>query len=450
MFCFFSALSQTAKSIEEDKIRTYIETVKKDYNYPGIVVAISDENGVMFLESFGNVSTKDQFQIGSLSKSFTGLLILKLSERGLLNLDDPVVKHLDWFEYENEEISDKITIKNLLYQTSGLTTNMGRNFLKENSKNIRENLAHQLKRLKLETPPNNLFEYSNLNYQLLGYIIEEVTKDSYGNVLKEEITDPFSMASTTGFVTSHFVQGYQYFLYFPIIPIKPNYHKDNIPVGYISSTASDMGQYLTKLMNSYNGIENTVINQKTSIALFEPNPLNNRNYAMGWFNGTHSKYKTFGHTGGTQSFSTTMVIIPEINRNIIVLTNVFSDPTSIGRGILDILLNEKPSEKSKVLFYIIRSLPILVFLLTCIFVITLRKWFRMKKPIFANNKILPNILLVFGLILGIIWITVIPVLNGAALKTIVEFDKSTGYSLIFLSILTILVSLLSYFIRAKK
>ena len=146
-----------------------------------------------------------------------------------------------------------------------------------------------------------------------------------------------------------------------------------------------------------------------------------------------------------------MVIAPEINTNIIVFTNVFgANPAEIGRGILNILLDEKPIKQSKTLFYIIRSLPILVLLMVFLFVFTLRKWLRMNSPILFSKKILPNILLIFGLVLGIIWITVIPSLNGATLMTVIEFDKSSGYSLIFLTILTTVVSIFRYLIHVKK
>ncbi len=109
----FFTFPQNVAALESDKINRYIETVKNEYNIPGIVVAISNENGITYFESFGDVSKSDLFQIGSLSKSFTGLLILKLHEQGLVHLDDPVVKYLDWFEYKNKAISDKITIRNL-------------------------------------------------------------------------------------------------------------------------------------------------------------------------------------------------------------------------------------------------------------------------------------------------------------------------------------------------
>ncbi len=451
IFSYAFSFSQNNSTIESNKINEYIEAVKNEYNLPGVIVAISDENGIKYLESFGNVSTDDNFLLGSLSKSFTALLILKLQEQGLLKIDDPVVKHLDWFQYNNKEISDEVKIKNLLNHTSGLTTEMGRAFLKNNSKNNRENLAQDIREIELESAPNNKFEYSNTNYRLLGYIIEDKTNESYGNVLKDKILKPFFMTGTTGFVTDNIVQGFQYFLYSPIVPIEPDYHKDDIPVGYIKSTATDMSKYLTRLMNSYNGLDNTVIDKKTIHMLFEPNLLNTANYAFGWEVADYDENILFSHTGSTQGFRTYMVIAPGIKKNIIVLTNIYGvNANKIGKGIIKILLNENPDKISKKMFLIIRSLPILVLLLTLVFAFTLRKWLKRKKPILLNKKIIPNIMLILGLVMGVVWIIIIPGLNGATLKTVIEFDKSSGYSLILLTILTIVVTLLGYFISARK
>jgi CubicO group peptidase (beta-lactamase class C family) len=451
MFTYLFTFSQSTATFESDKINEYIEAVKNEYNIPGIVVAISDENGIKYLESFGNVSKDDLFQIGSLSKSFTGLLILKLHEQGLINLDDPVVKYLDWFEYKNKIVSDKITIRNLLYQTSGLTTKMGEDFLKKGSENTRINLSNKLKKFELETTDPNIFRYSNLNYRLLGYIIEDVTKKSYGNVLKEEITKPFSMNSTTGFVTDNFVQGFQYFLYYPLVPISINYHKDDIPSGYIGSTASDMSPYLTELMNSYNGKENTVIDQKTTLSLFEPDASKKSYYAMGWITMTRDNTKIFFHDGATESFSTQMIIAPEINKNIIILTNAFGHNNyEIGFGILNILLNKKIIKQSQTSFSFTRSIPILVLILIIILVVVIIKWINLQEPILFSKHILPNIILTIGLGIGIFLVVVVPSFYDATLKNVIEFDRISGYSLILLCILIIFISLLTYFIHTKK
>ncbi len=97
--------------------------------------------------------------------------------------------------------------------------------MNKESKNRGNNLSLKIRKFEIEATDANVYRCSNLNYQLLGYIVESVTNDSFGNVLNKEITQPLSMNSTTGFVTDNFVQGFQYFLYHPIVPISINFHK---------------------------------------------------------------------------------------------------------------------------------------------------------------------------------------------------------------------------------
>ena len=79
------------------------------------------------------------------------------------------------------------------------------------------------------------FEYSNINYRLLGFIIEKVMGQEFGGVLREELLIPLGMESTTGFVmdknSESFPRSYDYFLYYPVIPYVSEYNKDRVPAG---------------------------------------------------------------------------------------------------------------------------------------------------------------------------------------------------------------------------
>ncbi len=387
VFCQNSGINR----IPSAEITRYVQKVKQAYHLPGIVVAITDADGINYIEEFGSVEKEERFLIGSCSKSFTALLILKLQERGLLNIDDPVTRHLNWFEY------------------------------------------------------------SNINYRLLGYIIEDKTNKSFGEVLKSEITKPLQMDNTSGFATNDIVQGYQYFLFYSILPKKMNYHQDNIPEAYISSTALDMSKYLRALMNSYKGQENAIIDTKITNKLFEPNYQNNSNYGLGWEASNYEGHKIIHHDGAVQSFQSYMLIVPELNKSIVILTNTYgADVSEIGLGIVNIILGKKPVEKSKTRFYLIRSVPFLVLVLLLVLILVLRKWMRLQKPISYNHKILPNILLQFGLALSPFWIIFFPYQFGASLETIIDFDPGSGYSLICLTVFTIITSLGMYFNSAKK
>lgn len=440
------AVCQNSLKDKQSQISEYVQKVKDEYNISGLVVAISNENEIEYIESFGNVLVDDNFIIGSNSKAFTALIILKLQEKGLLNIDDPVVKYLDWFHYQNIRVSNKITIKDLLQHTSGLSTEMGRESLVRSKGNVKSRMAKKLKKLKIDTYPITDFEYSNTNYQLLGFIIEKVTNKDYGAVLKAEITSPFLMNNTSTVYSKDIVQGYQYFLYYPIIPVSEKYNKVDIPAGYINSNAYDLSKYLRALMNSYNKKSDTLVKNMITNELFKPNDKNNSRYGLGWVNINYYGTKILFHSGLTQSFQTSLIIVPEKEKSIIVLINSYGDnAVPISFGILNILSNKEPYSPSMSIFYLIRSLPILAFILFIVLLISLKKWKKKHYPIRMTKKLFPNLFTVIGIIVGLGFILYVPSLFKASLKNALDFDVSTGYSLILLCVLTIAISIIIYF-----
>lgn len=447
------ALSQNTLESKENEITQYLKEIKNDYNVPGMVVAISNKDRIEYIESFGNVSIEDNFIIGSNSKAFTALIILRLQEKRLLNINDPVVKHLPWFEYKNKGVSNKVTIKNLLNHTSGLPTEIGRIFPdeNENAEKVRLEIVELLKGIKVDKYPIKDFDYSNTNYHLLGYIIEESTGKEYSAVLKEEITDLLKLKNTSTVLPSNLAQGYQPFLYYPIIPITPNYNKVDIPVGYINSNANDLSKYLQEIMNSFNGYPTPVISKNITNELFNPNEENNKNYGLGWQIVEYKNTKTFIHDGLVQSFNSAMIIAPEIEKNIIILTNNYGEsalPTSL--GVLSILLDKKPNEPSLLLFYVIRSFPFLVLLFLIIFIAVLKKWYNNGKPMGVSRKLFPNIFLTIGIIIALGWSFYVPSIFRATIKNVFQFDITTGFSMILLTIFTLGISFAIYFNRLKE
>jgi CubicO group peptidase (beta-lactamase class C family) len=139
---------------------------------------------------YGAASPDTPFVIGSVSKSFTALAILQLVERGLIALDSRVTDYIDWFTTADPTAS--ITVRHLLNQTSGLSTLDGsRNaFTPETSLEDRVRL---IETYDLVSEPGSEFNYSNLNYAVLGLIVQEVSGVGYGEFVEQEIFGPLGM-----------------------------------------------------------------------------------------------------------------------------------------------------------------------------------------------------------------------------------------------------------------
>lgn len=134
--------------------------------------------------------------IGSLTKTFTSVMVLQLVEEGKLKLDDPVSKHLPGFPG-----GDKVTVRDLLAHTSGIPDYLADESFDISKPHTKQELYEQIakqtkdaQRRGAEVPPaDNTHAYSNSNYHLLGMIIEKQTGKSYQQNLKERIFEPAKM-----------------------------------------------------------------------------------------------------------------------------------------------------------------------------------------------------------------------------------------------------------------
>lgn len=448
---FFVLFSSKAQSkIDSNRISEYVEQIKNDFNLPGVTVSITDLDSTLYLKHFGKINSNEQILIGSCSKSFTALLVLKLQEKNLLNVRDPVVKHLSWFQYADKNISDQVELLDLIHQTSGIPSIMGRIAVEEDeSGSTEKEVDRMLSTLKVQSIPGE-YEYSNINYRLLGFIIEKVTGKMYGQALKDEILKPLNLYNTSGFVLEeqyeNFPMSYNYFLYYPVIPFVSTYTEDQIPAGHISSTAHDMAIYLRDLSKSYTQNSGVLIDKESAQTLFAPDTRIPSKYAFGWFIQNWQNTEVIFHTGLTEGFNTCMIILSEERKAIFVGINSSVDQAfQIAYGIFHLLVDQEPRKFSKTVFYLIRSIPILVLFLLVVLVNSMMKWKKLNFPVRISKKIWSNIRLVLGIAFGLLWVILFPVLYVTTLAVITEHDPTSGISLVLISVSIILISFLRYF-----
>lgn len=153
--------------------------------------------GLASSDAMSRLTPKSAFDIGSMSKQFTAAGIVRLEERGRLDIDDPVDQYLPGFPYQ------QITIRQLLTHTSGVPDVMPhytRLLKKGDIKGSVElgDVVTVLKdeKLPLSSAPGTKWEYSNTGYVLLAKVIEAVSGKSYAGFLKQEFFTPLKMAST--------------------------------------------------------------------------------------------------------------------------------------------------------------------------------------------------------------------------------------------------------------
>lgn len=183
----------------QQKLNSYMQALVTYENFHGSVL-VAKEGKILMSEGYGysdftqniNNKSKTRFAIGSVTKQFTALATLKLSEKGLLNVDDKVSKYISNFPH-----GDEITIHNLLTHTSGLKnyTDLQEFLISDLTNKDPMKMLELIKDLELEFKPGKRFKYSNTNYLLLGIIIEKITGESFEDNLKDMIS-PLGMEDT--------------------------------------------------------------------------------------------------------------------------------------------------------------------------------------------------------------------------------------------------------------
>ncbi len=170
-------------------IDQYVESEMRATRLPGLALAIVQGDKIVHLRGFGKadpsgrpVTPQTPFLIASVTKPFTALAVMQLVEAGKVQLDAPVQRYLAWFRVADPEASARITVRQLLVQTSGLPTITGDEHMVTSgdaSEEALENRVRALRATRLTAQPGTIFQYSNANYATLAMIVKSVSGQSY-------------------------------------------------------------------------------------------------------------------------------------------------------------------------------------------------------------------------------------------------------------------------------
>jgi CubicO group peptidase (beta-lactamase class C family) len=326
----------------QSKLDTLISAYAKMNRFNGS--ALVAKNGALLLnKGYGYQNDSDKvlnnehtiFQLGSLTKQFTSAVILKLLEEKKLSLSDKLSKYFPGYPK-----GDSITIQHLLTHTSGIYNYTNdRNFMKNEITRpaSTEKMMALFENKPLDFSPGTSWSYSNSGYSMLGYIIEEVTKKPYEQVVREYIFTPLHMTHS-GFDFTHLKDKNKAIGYFgldengaqpaPIVDSTVSFS-----AGAIYSTTGDLYLWHQALQ------QNTLLSKAQQEAAYTP--VKN-NYGYGWVIDSIEGKRRVGHTGGIPGFITVISRVPEDDVCIVLLSNASSKSINdISKGIYAILYNRK-------------------------------------------------------------------------------------------------------------
>lgn len=189
-----------AQSFDSEKLDSYFDSLEAHNKFMGSV-AVSKDGEIIYSKSIGfcdiengaKADKNSKYRIGSISKTFTSVLVLKAVEENKLDLNQTISKY-----FPKIENSKKITIKNLLNHRSGIHnfTN-DEDYLTWNTEaKTEKEMIKIITKSGSDFEPGSKAEYSNSNFVLLSYILEKTYNKSYAELLQMNIIEPLALKST--------------------------------------------------------------------------------------------------------------------------------------------------------------------------------------------------------------------------------------------------------------
>jgi CubicO group peptidase (beta-lactamase class C family) len=368
------AISLPAQSAPPD-LDSYVANSMKIFDVPGMAVAIVKDGKVVVAKGYGvrklgdptPVDERTMFAIGSNTKAFTTAALAGLVDAGKISWDDPVYQRLPGFVMYDPYVSHEMTIRDLLTHRSGMGLGEGDLLFWPQSTFTREEIIYKLRFMKPASSFRSRFAYDNLLYMTAGQIIPAVTGTTWDDYIPQHIFAPLGM-NNSNVSTAAFKPGDDYafphsrvdgklqVIHFEVL--------DNAgPAGSINSCATDMAKWVLLQLNhgKFLDREGRLFSEQQSKEMWTaqtilpigtpPAPLaglksNFADYALGWGLRDYHGRKLVGHTGGVGGFVSRVMLVPEENLGVVILTNAEEGGAfdSILFHVLDHYFNLPPTD----------------------------------------------------------------------------------------------------------
>nr|WP_262896902.1 cyclic peptide export ABC transporter [Fulvivirga sediminis] len=330
-----------------------VQEQKDKADIPGMIIIIVDKESTI-IEPFGyaNLETRDKvdsqslFQLGSLSKAFTSLAVLKLIDQGKLSLDDNVSNHLPWLGFTYADKAVDVTIRDLLHHTSGIPWETIADIPEADDEEALLRTVETLKGQKLRFEPSEAFEYATINYDVLALVIEKITGNTFENFLEMNVINPLGLSHTSIGIpkdSAKMTVGYKS-SFFQSKAYQAPVYRGNNAAGYVISNANDMARWLRIQLGQISNDLSEQIHQ-SHMADDRVAPTNLSYYAMGWEVSLRGDKRVFHH-GQNPNYSSHISLLPEEGIAIAILSNSKNEMMSeIAYQALNIIKGEEPDEE---------------------------------------------------------------------------------------------------------
>ncbi len=349
-----------------DDLNNYIEKGMKEWQIPGMAVAIIENGEVVFQNGYGvkdlktkePVTTQTLFSLASVTKSFTATLGVMLLDENILCLDTPVKEFFPEFDLYDDVTEENVTFRDFLCHRSGL----GRyDFYRANAPKDRSRLMEDLKYLEQTRDFRDLFAYSNIGYAIAGDLMAQKAGSTWEELIQKKILNPLDMKGTL-FSTEEMQKSADYAK--PHIDwgegetIEIGFHNANTieAAGGLVSNAEDLAKWVIFNINK-GQVENTKLLsprffrqlESPHVSIARRSPYSEKlypQYALGRFVESYRGNLHVHHGGVLFGFTSHIAWLPDKKIGVVILANKNGTRfvNALEGEILDRMLGVEPAD----------------------------------------------------------------------------------------------------------
>jgi CubicO group peptidase (beta-lactamase class C family) len=349
---------------------SFVESTLKDWNVPGVGIAIVKDGKVILAKGYGyadvkgkrKVDEKTLFAIGSSSKAFTAASVMQLVDAKKLDLDKPVINYLPDFKLFNDYATQQITTRDLLCHRSGLPRH---DLAWYGSDASREVLYNRLRYLEPTAELRETWQYQNLMYMTAGYLVSQIEGESWETIVKRSIFEPLGMKATN-FSVADMKKVNNHAL-----PYQEENEKIKLmdfrnidavaPAGAINSNAEDMAKWLQLLLNEGKFDGKEIISGASLKEMYKPQMVMSgdisqdeifySSYGLGWMLTAYRGHLRVEHGGNIDGFTTSVCFLPRDGIGIVVMANMNGTALNgvIRNDLIDRLLGGETKDWNSIL-----------------------------------------------------------------------------------------------------
>ncbi|MGL4554692.1 MAG: serine hydrolase [Gemmataceae bacterium] len=290
------------------------------HRLPALSVAVVDRGRVLWERHYAKATPDTVYRVGSVSKLFTDLAVMKLVEEGKIDLDGPLPKYVPGWKMADDR-GDKITLRQLMSHRAGLVREPPKGNYFDDKCDSLDETVESMKSTRLVYEPGTRTKYSNAGIGVVGHAVEKVVGRRFAPALREMLLDPLGMKASsfepTAATRKHLAPAVMWTYHGREFPA-PTFELGASPAGCMYSTAADQARFLRMLLNKGELDGKRVVAGKTLDAMWTPQFTDDKEgFGLGFLVGKLDGRRAVRHGGAIYGFSTDLVALPDDGLGVI-------------------------------------------------------------------------------------------------------------------------------------